>query len=175
MQKRRLSSIIITFIPWYLFWMLLTMSVEPKELMLGVLGCGITAWFSSGCFVLGGEQRGRLLNPIHLAEFIWYFVAVFSVELVKSNWAMAKTVFTGKKLKQAIVKVPVHGVTDLYGLALLADCITLTPGTITLDVIKEDDVISMYVQWLIMESDDAEVAGVIIKGRMEKWIGRIFG
>ena len=29
MQKRRLSSIIITFIPCYLFWMLLTMSVEP--------------------------------------------------------------------------------------------------------------------------------------------------
>ena len=102
-------------------------------------------------------------------------MGVFSVELVKSNWAMAKTVFTGKKLKQAIVKVPVHGITDLYGLALLADCITLTPGTITLDVIKEGDVISMYVQWLIMETEDAEEAGEIIKGRMEKWIGRIFG
>ena len=175
MQKRRLSSIIIPFIPCYLVWMLLPMSVAPKELMLGVLVCGITAWFSSGFFVQGGEQRGRLLNPLHLAELIWYFVAVFSVELVKSNWAMAKTVFTGKKLKQAIVKVPVHGVTDPYGLALLADCITLTPGTITLDVIKEDDVISMYVQWLIMESDEAEEAGEIIKGRMEKWIGRIFG
>ena len=175
MQKRRLSSMVITFIPCYLFWLLLTMSLDPVELMLGVVVCGITAWFSSGFFVQGGQQRGRLLNPIHFAEFIWFFVAVFSVELVKSNWAMAKTVLTGEKLKQAIVKVPVHGITDLYGLALLADCITLTPGTITMDVIKEGDVISMYVQWLIMESDDAEEAGEIIKGRMEKWIGRIFG
>ena len=175
MQKRRLSSMVITFIPCYLFWLLLTMSLDPVELMLGAVVCGITAWFSSGFFVQGGQQRGRLLNPIHFAEFIWFFVAVFSVELVKSNWAMAKTVLTGKKLKQAIVKVPVHGITDLYGLALLADCITLTPGTITMDVIKEGDVISMYVQWLIMESDDAEEAGEIIKGRMEKWIGRVFG
>ena len=175
MQKRRLSSIIITFIPCYLFWMLLTMSVEPKELMLGFLVCGITACFSSAFFVQNEKHAGRLLNPVHAIELLWFFVGVFSVELVKSNWAMAKTVFTGKKLKQAIVKVPVHGITDLYGLALLADCITLTPGTITLDVIKEGDVISMYVQWLIMETEDAEEAGEIIKGRMEKWIGRIFG
>ena len=175
MQKRRLSSIIITFIPCYLFWLLLTMSLEAKELLLGFLVCGITACFSSAFFVQHEKHAGRLLNPIHFAEFIWFFVAVFSVELVKSNWAMVKAVFTGKKLKQAIVKVPVHGITDLYGLALLADCITLTPGTITLDVIKEGDVISMYVQWLIMETEDAEEAGEIIKGRMEKWIGRIFG
>ena len=51
MQKRRLRSIIITFIPCYLFWLLLTMSLEARELLLGVLVCGITAWFSSGFFV----------------------------------------------------------------------------------------------------------------------------
>ena len=51
----------------------------------------------------------------------------------------------------------------------------LISATITMDVINEDGKISMYVQWLIMESDDAEKAGEIIKGRMEKWIGRIFG
>ena len=175
MQKRRLGSIIITFIPCYLFWLLLTMSLEMKELLWGVVVCGITAWFSSGFFVQTEKHRGRLLNPIHALQLVWFFAVVFVQELIMSNWAMAKTVFTGQKLKQAIVKVPVHGITDLYGLALLADCITLTPGTITLDVIKEDDVISMYVQWLIMESEDAEEAGEIIKGRMEKWIGRIFG
>ena len=63
MQKRRMSSIIITFIPCYLFWLLLTMSVAPKELLLGVLACGITAWFSSGVFVQGGQHRGRSLLP----------------------------------------------------------------------------------------------------------------
>lgn len=175
MKKRRLSSIVITFIPCFLFWLLLTMSLEPNELLCGVLVCGVTAWFSSGFFVQNEKHAGRLLNPVHILELIWYFVAIFSVELVKSNWAMAKTVFTGQKLKQAIVKVPVHGVTDYYGLALLADCITLTPGTITLDVIDEQGKISMYVQWLIMETEDAEEAGEIIKGRMEKWIGRVFG
>ena len=57
----------------------------------------------------------------------------------------------------------------------MADCIMLRAGTITLDEIREGDVISMYVQWMIMETEDAEEAGEIIKGRMEKWIGRVFG
>ena len=175
MKPRRLSSIIITFVPCYIFWLMLTMSAKASELLMGLVVCGVTAWFSSGFFVQKEKHAGRLLNPIHLLELIWFFVGVFSVELIKSNWAMVKCVFTGKKLKQAIVKVPVHGITDLYGLALLADCITLTPGTITLDVIDEDGKISMYVQWLIMETEDAEEAGEIIKGRMEKWIGRVFG
>lgn len=175
MKKRRLSAIVITFIPCFIFWMLLTMSLKRGELISGVLVCGVTAWFSSGFFVQNEKHAGRLFNPIHFLQLIWYFVAVFSVELIKSNWAMAKAVFTDKKLKQAIVKVPVHGITDYYGLALLADCITLTPGTITMDVIDEDGKISMYVQWLIMETEDAEEAGEMIKGRMEKWIGRIFG
>ena len=67
MEKRRLSSIIITFVPCYIFWLLLTMSFKSTELLMGVVVCGITAWFSSGFFVQGSEQRGRLLNPIHLA------------------------------------------------------------------------------------------------------------
>ena len=95
-------------------------------------------------------------------------------ELFKSNWAMAKTVLLNRPLRQAVVKVPVHGITNLYALAVLADCITLTPGTITLDVIREGDEISMYVQWLICETEDSEEAGEIIKGRMERWIGRIW-
>ena len=90
---------------------------------------------------------------------------------MKKQWTNEATAALCRKL--ALFLHAGVGVSD--GLALLADCITLTPGTITLDVIKEDDVISMYVQWLIMESEDAEEAGEIIKGRMEKWIGRIFG
>lgn len=175
MKKRRIRSILITFVPCYLFWLLLTMSFAPSELLGGLAVCGITAWFSSGFFVQNESRAGRMMNPRRIGLLIYYLLFVFSKEVVKSNWAMAKAVFGRKPLKQAIVKVPVHGVTDYYGLALLSDCITLTPGTVTMDVLKENDEYFLYVQWLIMESDDPEEAGEIIKGTMEKWIGRIFG
>lgn len=175
MQKRRLRSILATFIPCYIFWLLLTMSLAPAELLSGVFICGVTAWFSSGFFVQNEETAFRLLNPLRIGMLLFYFAVVFMQELVKANWAMAKTVLQNKPIRQAIVKVPVRGITNYYALAVLADCITLTPGTITLDVVQEGEKVSMYVQWLTMETDDNEKAGEIIKGRMERWIGRIWG
>jgi multicomponent Na+:H+ antiporter subunit E len=175
MQKRRLTAIAATFVPCYVFWLLLTMSLAPVELLSGVVVCLITAWFSSGFFVRGEEHPFHMLNPLRLLLLLVYLFGVFFWELVKSNVAMAKIVLGNKPLKQAVVKVPVHGITDYYALGLLADCITLTPGTITLDVVREGETYSMYVQWLVMESDDPEQAGEIIKGRMERWIGRIWG
>ena len=174
MQKRRLLSLIVTFIPCYAFWLLLTMSLKPEELLGGVVICGITAWFSSGFFVQNDQMTMKNLNPIRIVKFVWFLAVIFMWELLKANWAMAKTVLTGAQLKQAIVKVPVHGINNYYALAVLADCITLTPGTITIDVAKEGEDYFMYVQWLIMESEDPEEAGEIIKGRMERWIGGIW-
>lgn len=174
MKIRRFRSILATFIPCYLFWMLLTMSLETKELLYGVAVCGLTAWFASGFFIQNEATAFKLLNPVRIVLLLIYFCFIFMWELIKANCAMAKTVLTGRRLKQCIIKVPVHGITDYYGLAVLADCITLTPGTITMEVSREEDQIFMYVQWLIMETEDPEAAGEIIKGRMERWIGRIW-
>lgn len=174
MHKRRLRSILATFIPCYLFWLLLTMSLAPVELISGAVVCGVTAWFSSGFFIQNEAAAFKLYYPVRIAMLVFYFVVIFSQELIKANISMAKAVLFNQPLKQAIVKVPVRGITNYYALAVLADCITLTPGTITMDVAQEGDDIYMYVQWLIMETEDNEEAGEIIKGRMEKWIRRIW-
>ena len=60
------------------------------------------------------------------------------------------------------------------GLSLLANSITLTPGTITLDVYEEDEKDYLYIHWINVETEDEEKAGVIIKGKFEKWIRGIF-
>ena len=175
MKPRKLSSIIATFVPCYAFWLLLTMSLKPSELLGGLIVCGITAWFSSGFLIQQDVQFLHYYNPMRVVKFILFIFVVLIPEILKANVAMAKVVLTGKPLKQAIIKIPVHGVTNYYGLAVLADCITLTPGTITTDVAIVDGRIVLYVQWLIMESEDPEEAGEIIKGKFERWIGEIWG
>jgi len=152
------------------------MSLAPTELLMGVVVCGITAWFSSGFFVQNEETAFKLLNPVRLAMLAFYFLVIFLWELIKANCAMAVAVLTNRPFQQALIKVPVRGITNYYALAVLADCITLTPGTITFDLVQEDGEISIYVQWFgqNLELEDRKKAGDIIKGRMEDWIRRIW-
>ena len=56
---------------------------------------------------------------------------------------------------------------------ILANSITLTPGTITMEIAEEGEQTYYYVHWIKAESDGAE-AGEAIKGRMEKWIRRFW-
>ena len=43
-----------------------------------------------------------------------------------------------------------------------------------MDVIDEDGKISMYINWLTVTETDRVKAGEAIKGRMERWIRRIW-
>ena len=176
MNKKNFGLFIVTFIYCFIFWMLLTWSVEVKELVFGLIVCIPSAWFGSSFFVQDNGHISKWLNPIRWIKLLYYIVVVFGWELIKANVAMARNVLFNEPLKQAVIKVPVNGIEDTYGLAMLSNCITLTPGTITMDVAEDpaDGKTCLYVQWLIMESDDSVKAGEIIKGKMEKYIRGIF-
>ena len=63
------------------------------------------------------------------AYFGWLFV-----EIAKSNWAVTKLILAPKiKLRQNIFEVPYVQKSDL-GQTIFANSITLTPGTITVEV-----------------------------------------
>ena len=87
---------------------------------------------------------------------------------------MAKRCFGGcTNVNPGIVKVPVDLKHD-YAEAMLANSITLTPGTITLDIAEQDGQTYYYIHWIDVAEQDRVKAGEIIKGRMEKWIRRIW-
>ena len=53
---------------------------------------------------------------------------------------------------------------------ILANSITMTPGTISVDLI--DDI--LYVHWIYVSSDDPKEYSKLVAGRFEKLIKRIF-
>mgnify|MGYP002870229369 CR=1 FL=1 len=57
---------------------------------------------------------------------------------------------------------------------LVANSITLTPGTITMDIAEQDGKTYYYIHWIDVAETDREKAGEIIKGSLEKGIGRIW-
>jgi multicomponent Na+:H+ antiporter subunit E len=56
----------------------------------------------------------------------------------------------------------------------LANIITLTPGTLTLDVKETLEGNALYVHWIDVETLSTEEAGEIIKGGVDEWLRRIF-
>jgi multicomponent Na+:H+ antiporter subunit E len=72
-------------------------------------------------------------------------------------------------IKPGIVKVPIEIKTNLAR-TMLANSITMTPGTIAVDV--QDDV--LYVHWIYVSSEDPEVYTRKVSGRFERYIKKIF-
>ena len=171
MRKTKVSAVIATFIVCYAFWLLLTWSVKPQELIAGAVVSLAAALFSARFFI--HEKAFWLANPAKFFTGLCYWLFIFPGELIKANVNMAKLVLGGcKNVRPGIVKIPSELQSD-YGRAALANSITLTPGTITMEIAEEDGQTQYYVHWIEAESDGAE-AGEAIKGRMEKWIRRFW-
>ena len=155
----------------YFFWILLTGSFAWQELVAGAVVSAGVALFSARWFV--HESPGRFFGK-RLFILIWYCVAIFPWELIKANCDMAKRALSPKlKINPGIIKVPVDVPTE-YGKTMLANSITLTPGTITVDIDEHESQTWYYIHWIDVVETDRAAAGEIIKGRMEKWLRRIW-
>lgn len=170
-RKTTFGAWFATFVLCYFFWILLTGSFAWQELVAGAVVSAGVALFSARWFV--HESPGRFFSG-RLFILIWYCVAIFPCELIKANCDMAKRALSPKlKINPGIIKVPVDVPTE-YGKTMLANSITLTPGTITVDIDEHEGQTWYYIHWIDVVETDRTAAGEIIKGRMEKWLRRIW-
>lgn len=170
-RKATFGAWFATFVLCYFFWILLTGSFDWQELVAGAVVSAGVALFSARWFV--HESPGRFFGK-RLFILIWYCVAIFPWELIKANCDMAKRALSPKlKINPGIIKVPVDVPTE-YGKTMLANSITLTPGTITVDIDEHEGQTWYYIHWIDVVETDRAAAGEIIKGRMEKWLRRIW-
>lgn len=73
------------------------------------------------------------------------FLGVFLVALVQSSWQVVVLVLRPRlRPRQAVLAVPVHGGGDRL-LTLVANSISLTPGTLTLEVDRERQLLHVHV------------------------------
>lgn len=172
LQKTRFPAVLATFVLCFAFWILLTWSFAIQELIGGAVVSLAAALFASRFFI--HEKAFRLLHPRRFFSLIAY-IFVFLGELIRANCDMARRCFGGcRDVNPGIVKVPVD-LPDGYAQAMLGNSITLTPGTITMEIAEEEDGKSYYyIHWIDVTETDPVKAGDAIKGRMEKWIGRIW-
>ena len=172
MHKTSFGGVASTFLLCFIFWILLTWSAEPQELATGAVISLAVALFSSRFFI--HDKPGWFFRPTKLLNGIFFWLCIFPVELVKANVDVAKRCFTGcKNVNPGIVKVPVD-LKSLYGQAALANAITLTPGTITMEITEEEGQTYYYIHWIDARLPGGEEAGEEIKGRLERGLRRVW-
>lgn len=176
LRKTTLSAFFSTFVFCMAFWLLITWSVAPEELIAGVLVSAAVSLFSARFFI--HESAFWFFNPAKLLVGVFYCAVIFPWELLKANWDMAKRALSpSMKIHPGIVRVPVSLQSD-NGQALLADSITLTPGTITMNVeetsMPTGERAYFFIHWIDVTELNRVKAGDIIKGNMEKWVRRIY-
>ena len=173
-NMKKLKAVISTFIFSYLFWILFTgiySAYDSQEYIVGAVVCLIIAVFSSSFFIQ--QKPFWLFNPKRLGSLL-IFIPFYAIELYKANWDVAKRALSPKlKINPGIVKIETEVKSD-YGLAMLSNCITLTPGTITMDIIEEKNKCYMYIHWIDVGTRDIKEASETIKGAFEPWVRRIF-
>nr|AGF92974.1 Na+/H+ ion antiporter subunit family [uncultured organism] len=131
------------------------------EIVLGISVSLIVAALASD--VLCSSDDYRMASPVRWIIMIVYAIPLFW-EMVKANFDVAYRVITGK-IEPGIVKITPDLETDL-GITFLANSITLTPGTLTVDV--DDEESELYIHWIkVGESPTENIAG-----RFVKWIRR---
>lgn len=154
------------FIFLFLLWMAFSFTLETANIIAGIVAALITTIIFSNRFLTSWQ---KLFNPVRWFWLIIYII-VFIWECIKANFDVAYRVLSPRMpIKPGIVKVHCSLKTD-FARVLLANSITMTPGTITVDINNSD----LYVHWIYVSSEDASIYTKKIIGRFENLLKRIF-
>jgi len=156
---------ITVFILSMILWIMLTFEFTVSNLVVGAFASLITSLIFTRFFV---KNIFKLIQPHRYFWFIVYLF-VFIWECIKANIDVAyRVLHPAMPIRPGIVKVKTTLKSDMAKM-LLANSITMTPGTISVDIIDD----YLYIHWIYISSDDPEVYTAIITGAFEKYIKRI--
>jgi len=139
---------------------------SPEEIVFGLLFAVLASLLIRKIFPERKENGGlRYLNPIRWFMFLLYAFGPFLYRLTIANLDVAYRVITGK-INPGIVKIS-SGLRTDAGLVMLANSITLTPGTLTVDM----DENNLYVHAIHLKSKNPERKEIC--SHFSDWIRRI--
>jgi len=163
----KIKGLLVIFVMLLAIWLILNNSMEPE---LFFTGLGLSGFLS-----LAMCRQCSVFNDIRLTPkaFIYTiaYVFVFLLELIKSNFTIAIRVLTPSlPIKPGIIRAKTRLKSKMARL-ILANSITLTPGTFTVDI-KDD---TLYIHCVNIEDKNMqEYADKIIR-KFEKYLEVLYG
>ncbi|MBN1434434.1 Na+/H+ antiporter subunit E [Candidatus Fermentibacterales bacterium] len=150
----------ITFLSLFAGWLLFTWSLDSGSLLAGGVSSLAVSLVTYPIFVEETEagRRAHLPRPHMFLLFLAALVFSMYVASFRVLWRILRG-----DINPRVVHFRTRLKTDIARVVLTSS-ITLTPGTITLDL--DDD--HLVVHWLDAQTTHSRYAGMLIKGAYEK-------
>jgi len=150
----------------FALWLLLFWSTDVAVLATGAFFALIVATLLGDIYP---ERLSKVLNPLRWFFFLLY-LPYFFYYCIRANLDVAvRVIHPDVPIRPGIVKVRTT-LTGEMAKTFLANSITLTPGTLTIDIDGQD----FYVHWINIDTEDARRRTAEICGRFEPMLRRIF-
>ena len=162
----KLRNFLYLFLFLMLVWLALTSTVNIQELTAGIIISLILS------LVLSKNYLELGLPPLSIKRIFFsiVYILVLLLEIVRANFDVAYRVIHPKMpIKPGIVTIKTGLKQDIAKL-ILANSITLTPGTFTLDILGD----TLLVHWINVKGKNMKERTKFIAWKFEKYLRIIF-
>jgi len=143
-------------------WALLSGETEPLLVGLGLASCVLVVAISRRMDVIDREGQSLHLHPLRFLRYALWLLK----EIIKSNLTVTRRILHPRlPIRPSVFGIETHGL-DEIGQVIYANSITLTPGTVSIDVV--DGVIEIHAL-------DSGSATKLREGEMERRIRALGG
>lgn len=157
---------IITASTLFLIWLIFTSSLNPFSLTAGIIGSIGIALLTYKVFIQEYDASRQTLLPHPLYLLLFFITLIWN--LYSSSVKMLVAIIY-KNPNPRIVHFRTRLHSDLARM-VLANSITFTPGTITLDL--NDD--HLTVHWFFSNTTHSKLTGEIVKGQIEEYLRKVW-
>lgn len=146
-------------------WLLLTWSLAPAQVIAGIVITLIVIGLVGDLFIF----KARALNPVRIFWAILYIPYLLWF-IIEANFDVAYRVISPEMpIRPGIVKIKTSLTSDIARTAL-ANSITLTPGTMTVDINNDE----LYIHWIYIHGENVQEWTKSIIDKFEAMLRRIF-
>ncbi|MBS3811925.1 MAG: Na+/H+ antiporter subunit E [Halanaerobiales bacterium] len=167
-MRRKIATFTITLI----VWIILTSKITVDILIVGTIVSLITTFLYNDLLFRKSNRKKSLIDLLKQFFYIILFIPVFFYEAFIASLKVSRHVFEKEpSFTPGIIKVKTK-LTNITALTILANLITLTPGTLTLDFDMKER--AFFIHWIdVTTLQQAEARKETIE-RFENWLGVIF-
>lgn len=160
---RRLIYFVVSFI----VWLLLTWTLEVQVVIAGLAASIVVALLFHEILP---KEHHVFVSPVRIFWLLVYIPVFFYYVIIANLDVVYRALHPKMPIHPGIVKIKTDLKTE-SAITALANSITLTPGTLTVDLTDDG---FLYIHWINVKSTETEEATKHIAQRFEWFLKKIF-